>query len=43
VWGTDHYTPHVVEVYISSLRKKLEQHGPRIVLTHREGGYSLRP
>jgi DNA-binding response OmpR family regulator len=42
VWGTDHHSTHIVEVYVSNLRRKLEEHGPRIIITHRAGGYSLR-
>ncbi len=29
VWGFDHYDHNVVEVHMSALRRKLEQHGPR--------------
>ncbi|HEX3459412.1 MAG TPA: winged helix-turn-helix domain-containing protein, partial [Acidimicrobiales bacterium] len=34
---------HVLEVHISSLRHKLEVHGPRIIHTVRGKGYILRP
>ena len=34
---------HLVEVHISSLRHKLEVHGPRMVHTLRGAGYVLRP
>lgn len=34
---------HVLEVHISSLRHKLEVHGPRIIHTVRGRGYVLRP
>lgn len=42
VWGFDHYALNLVEVHISSLRKKLEVHGPRVVHTVRAVGYVLR-
>ena len=42
VWGYDG-NDHVVEVHISSLRRKLEEHGPRLVHTVRGVGYILRP
>jgi hypothetical protein len=29
VWGFEDYDANVVEVYVSTLRRKLEQHGPR--------------
>ncbi len=41
VWGTDVHAPHLVEVHISALRRKLEAHGPRLIVTRRDGGYSL--
>jgi two-component system, OmpR family, response regulator len=40
VWGFADNAPHLVEVHISALRKKLEVSGPRVVLTTR-GGYVL--
>ena len=43
VWGYDEYDPNLVEVHVSALRRKLEQHGPRLVHTVRGHGYSLRP
>lgn len=43
VWGFDAYDTNLVEVHVSSLRKKLEAHGPRILLTARGVGYSLKP
>jgi two-component system, OmpR family, response regulator len=44
VWGFDEYDPNVVEVHISSLRRKLEAAGePRLVQTIRGVGYVLRP
>jgi two-component system OmpR family response regulator len=33
---------NVVEIFISSLRRKLEQHGPRVIHTVRGVGYRLR-
>ncbi|MBA8793473.1 DNA-binding response OmpR family regulator [Friedmanniella endophytica] len=41
VWGYDGFDPNVVEVHVSSLRRKLEQHGPRLVHTVRSRGYRL--
>jgi two-component system, OmpR family, response regulator len=44
VWGFDEYDPNVVEVHISSLRRKLEAADePRLVQTVRGVGYVLRP
>jgi DNA-binding response OmpR family regulator len=43
VWGFEHYDLNVVEVHISALRHKLEEHGPRIIHTVRSVGYVLRP
>ena len=34
---------HLVEVHVSSLRRKLEAHGPRVIHTIRGSGYVLRP
>ncbi|MDQ3978955.1 MAG: response regulator transcription factor [Actinomycetota bacterium] len=42
VWGYEG-NDHVVEVHMSSLRRKLEAHGPRLILTVRGVGYILRP
>ena len=42
VWGFDDYDVNLVEVHVSALRKKLEQHGPRVVQTVRGIGYVLR-
>jgi DNA-binding response OmpR family regulator len=42
VWGYDHYTANLVEVHISALRRKLEEHGPRLLHTVRGRGYVLR-
>jgi two-component system, OmpR family, response regulator len=41
VWGYDAYDPNVVEVHVSALRRKLEEHGPRLVETVRGLGYRL--
>jgi DNA-binding response OmpR family regulator len=43
VWGFDVHDANLVEVHVSSLRRKLEAHGPRIVHTMRGMGYLLRP
>ncbi|MBW3665900.1 MAG: response regulator transcription factor [Actinobacteria bacterium] len=42
VWGFDAYDPNVVEVHVSSLRRKLEAHGDRLIHTMRGVGYVLR-
>lgn len=42
VWGFDHYALNLVEVHVSSLRKKLEAHGPRVIHTVRSVGYVIR-
>lgn len=41
VWGYDAYDPNVVEVHVSALRRKLEEHGPRVLHTVRGLGYRL--
>jgi len=45
VWGfvADQANVNLVEVYISSLRRKLELSGPRLIFTERGRGYVLRP
>jgi DNA-binding response OmpR family regulator len=43
IWGFDVSDPNVVEVCISSLRRKLEAHGPRLIFTQWGRGYFLRP
>jgi DNA-binding response OmpR family regulator len=43
VWGYDEYDPNLVEVHVSALRRKLEQHGPRLIHTARGLGYVLKP
>lgn len=42
-WGFDGYDVNLVEVHVSALRRKLEQHGPRIIHTVRSLGYVARP
>jgi DNA-binding response OmpR family regulator len=42
VWGFDAYDPNVVEVHVSSLRRKMEGHGPRLIHTERGRGYVFR-
>lgn len=42
VWGFEHDDPNLVEVHVSSLRRKLEEHGPRVIHTVRGVGYVLR-
>lgn len=43
VWGYDDYDPNLVEVHVSALRRKTEQHGPRLIHTARGLGYVLKP
>ena len=42
VWGFDAYDVNLVEVHVSSLRRKLESHGPRLIQTIRGVGYVAR-
>lgn len=42
VWGYDTMDVNIVEVHISSLRRKLEAVGPRLIHTIRGTGYALR-
>ena len=43
VWGYDSYDPNLVEVHVSSLRRKLEESGgSRLIQTVRGIGYVLR-
>jgi two-component system OmpR family response regulator len=42
VWGYE-ADDHLLEVHISSLRRKLEVRGPRMIRTIRATGYVLRP
>ena len=41
VWGYDDYDPNLVEVHLSSLRRKMELHGPRLIHTVRGMGYRV--
>jgi DNA-binding response OmpR family regulator len=41
-WGYEDFDENLVEVYVSSLRRKLEAHGVRIIHTVRGAGYVLR-
>jgi len=43
VWGFDEYDPNLVEVYMSSLRRKLGDPPSRLIHTERGRGYVLRP
>ena len=43
VWGFEGYDPNLVEVHISSLRRKLGPTSSRIVETVRGAGYVIRP
>lgn len=43
VWDYEEYDVNVVEVHMSSLRRKLEDHGPRLIHTVRGAGYLARP
>lgn len=43
VWGFDAYDVNLVEVHMSSLRRKMEAQGPRLIQTVRGVGYVLRP
>lgn len=42
VWGFGLYDTNVVEVHVSALRRKLEEHGTRVIHTVRGAGYVLR-
>jgi two-component system, OmpR family, response regulator len=42
VWGYGSYDPNLVEVRVSSLRRKLDAHGPRIIHTVHGRGYTVR-
>ena len=41
LWESSEVTGNVVEVHVSSLRRKLERHGPRIIQTVRGVGYRI--
>lgn len=42
VWRFDGFDPNLVEVHVCTLRRKLEEHGPRMLHTLRGIGYILR-
>ncbi|MFJ4652330.1 response regulator transcription factor [Nocardia sp. NPDC088792] len=42
VWGYENFDPNLVEVNVSAVRRKLEEHGPRLLHTVRGLGYTLR-
>lgn len=42
VWGFDDYPTNLVDVHVSSLRRKLEAHGDRVIATIRGVGFMLR-
>ncbi|KAA0024132.1 response regulator transcription factor [Antrihabitans cavernicola] len=42
VWGYDNYDTNLVDVYVSTLRRKLEACGPRLLHTSRGMGFVLR-
>jgi DNA-binding response OmpR family regulator len=42
IWGFDQYDPNVVEVHVSSLRRKIETGPVRLIYTERGRGYVLR-
>ena len=41
VWGYDDFDPNLVEAYVSTLRRKLDANGPRLIHTVRGIGYRL--
>jgi DNA-binding response OmpR family regulator len=43
IWGFDQYSPNLVEVHVSALRRKLGPDGTRLIQTERGRGYVLRP
>jgi len=43
VWGFDQYDPNLVEVHMSSLRRKIDNETTRLIHTERGRGYVLRP
>ncbi|MFB8275985.1 response regulator transcription factor [Nocardia colli] len=42
VWGYNEYDTNLVEVFVSSLRRKLEVDGPRLIHTVRGHGYTMQ-
>jgi DNA-binding response OmpR family regulator len=43
IWGFDQYSPNLVEVHVSALRRKLGPDAARFIQTERGRGYVLRP
>ena len=43
VWNGEAFDPNLVEVHVSSLRRKLGPHRPKLIYTVRGVGYVLRP
>jgi len=43
IWGFDQYDPNLVEVHVSSLRRKIDDGPVRLIHTERGRGYVLRP
>jgi DNA-binding response OmpR family regulator len=43
VWGYEDYDPNLVETYVSSLRRKIELDGDRLIHTVRGIGYRMGP
>jgi DNA-binding response OmpR family regulator len=41
VWGYEAYDPNLVEAFVFGLRRKLDQHGPRLIHTVRGVGCRL--
>lgn len=39
VWGWEGYDPNLVEVHVSTLRRRLDAHGPPVIFTVRGRGY----
>lgn len=42
VWGYENFDTNLVEVHAGAVRRKLEEHGPRLLHTVRGFGYTLR-
>jgi DNA-binding response OmpR family regulator len=43
IWGFDQYDPNLVEVHVSSLRRKLDRGPVQLIHTERGRGYVVRP
>jgi two-component system OmpR family response regulator len=43
IWGFDEYDPNIVEVHMSSLRRKIDTGAVRLIHTERGRGYVVRP